>query len=174
MSKCFASTGLRVGWAFGPANVLNKMMAILSHIGAWAPRAEQEAAAIYLKEKENVNKYLKNFSTRIEKRLKACYNGFKTLQAEGYNVDAIAPQAAIYLTIKIDLKGKTKADGTKIESAAQTTAYLLDEAGLAVVPFSCFGAPTESVWFRIAVGTATMDDIDDCFVQLKKALQKLS
>ena len=43
ISKVFASTGVRVGWSFGPAQVLNKMKAILSHVGAWAPMAEQKA-----------------------------------------------------------------------------------------------------------------------------------
>ncbi|HEX5149942.1 MAG TPA: aminotransferase class I/II-fold pyridoxal phosphate-dependent enzyme, partial [Parafilimonas sp.] len=40
ISKAFAATGVRVGWAFGPVAVLAKMKAFLSHIGAWAPMAE--------------------------------------------------------------------------------------------------------------------------------------
>ncbi len=42
ISKAFAATGVRVGWSLGPANVIAKMKAILSHIGAWAPMAEQK------------------------------------------------------------------------------------------------------------------------------------
>ena len=49
ISKAFAATGVRVGWAMGPAEVLSKMKAILTHIGAWAPMAEQKAVARYLK-----------------------------------------------------------------------------------------------------------------------------
>jgi len=51
-------------------------------------------------------------------------------------VDVLAPEAAIYLTIKIDLAGKKKrADGKLLEDQAAVTSYLLDEAQLAVVPF---------------------------------------
>ena len=39
ISKVFAATGVRVGWAFGPSVIVDKMKAILSHIGAWAPMA---------------------------------------------------------------------------------------------------------------------------------------
>ena len=39
LSKSFAATGVRVGWAFGPQVIIDKMKAILSHVGAWAPKA---------------------------------------------------------------------------------------------------------------------------------------
>ena len=48
ISKVFAATGVRVGWSVGPAIVINKMKAILTHVGAWAPMAEQKAVANYL------------------------------------------------------------------------------------------------------------------------------
>ena len=48
ISKSFAATGVRVGWALGPQMVLTKMKAINSHVGAWAPMAEQHAVAKYL------------------------------------------------------------------------------------------------------------------------------
>ena len=34
----FAATGLRVGWAFGPTDVIGKMNTLLMHMGGWAPR----------------------------------------------------------------------------------------------------------------------------------------
>ncbi len=49
-SKCFAATGVRVGWGFGPANVINHMKAIVGHMGAWSPKAEQVAMAKFLKQ----------------------------------------------------------------------------------------------------------------------------
>ena len=39
ISKIFAATGVRVGWGMGPANVINKIKVILTHVGAWAPMA---------------------------------------------------------------------------------------------------------------------------------------
>ena len=45
ISKAFASTGLRVGWAVAPADVIRPMNDVVGHVGAWAPRAEQVATA---------------------------------------------------------------------------------------------------------------------------------
>ena len=46
LSKAFAATGIRVGWAFGPSHIVAKMKAILGHIGAWSPKAEQVATSM--------------------------------------------------------------------------------------------------------------------------------
>ena len=48
ISKSLAATGVRVGWAFGPMEVIDKMKSILGHVGAWAPRPEQFAAARFI------------------------------------------------------------------------------------------------------------------------------
>ena len=110
LSKSFSATGLRVGWSLGPAHVIGKMKALLSHIGAWAPMAEQKAAAVYLQNKEAIKKYTATFKAGLEERLQTIYRGIQELKAKGYNVDAIAPQAAMYLTIKIDVAGKKDGD----------------------------------------------------------------
>lgn len=173
ISKVFAATGVRVGWAFGPKIILDKMKAILSHIGAWAPMAEQKAVARFLYNKEAIDSFLKNFKTEIEIRLRNIYNGLQQLKSEGFAVDAIAPQAAIYLTIKIDLAGKITADGKKLETQSAVTAYLLNEARLAVVPFYAFGAEKNSPWYRLSVGTCKKEEIAEMIEQLRTALRKL-
>ena len=61
ISKCFAATGVRVGWSMGPATILNKMKAILSHVGAWAPMPEQKGLTKFLGETENIKAYLTHF-----------------------------------------------------------------------------------------------------------------
>ena len=58
ISKVFAATGVRVGWSFGPAVIIDKMKAILGHIGAWAPMAEQKAVAKFLQNNEAIDRYL--------------------------------------------------------------------------------------------------------------------
>src|SRR5205814_5241757 len=100
ISKAFAATGVRVGWAMGPVNVLNKMKAINSHIGAWAPMAEQKAVAKYLLQTEAINRYFTHFKAEVNERLQRIYIGFQQLKAAGFRVDAVAPQAAIYLTVR--------------------------------------------------------------------------
>ena len=173
ISKVFAATGVRVGWGLGPATVINKMKAILTHIGAWAPMAEQKAVAYYLGNREAIHKYLAHFKSEIEERLRRIYNGFDGLKKEGFSVDAIAPEAAIYLTIKIDLAGKVTPDGKMLATQGDVTAYLLNNAGLAVVPFYAFGAEKNSPWYRLSVGTCKKEEIDEMIGKLREALISL-
>lgn len=174
ISKVFAATGVRVGWALGPENVIGKMKAILSHIGAWAPMAEQRAVAEYLHMNKAIAVYLDHFKSEIAFRLRSIYDGFIALKAKGYAVDAVAPQAAIYLTIQLNLTGKKTADGTVLATQSDVTSYILGEAKLAVVPFSAFGADAANPWYRLSVGTSVKEEIPEMLAKLETALAKLS
>lgn len=174
ISKVFSATGVRVGWALGPENVIAKMKAILSHLGAWAPMAEQHAVAKYLPMKEAIGSYLTNFKSEIAFRLQSIYDGIIALKAKGFKVDAIAPQAAIYLTIQIDLVGSKTVEGTILATQSDVTQYILSEAKIAIVPFSAFGAGANSSWYRLSVGTCRKQDIPTVLSQLGTALEKLS
>ena len=174
ISKSFAATGVRVGWSMGPANLIAKMKAINSHVGAWSPMAEQHATANYLKQTANIDAYFTHFKAGISERLNRIYAGLLQLKAAGFTVDAVAPQAAIYLTIQVDLVGKKTAAGNILTKQTDVTAYLLDEAKLAIVPFSAFGASTQSSWYRLSVGTCKTAEINAMLQQLKDALQRLS
>jgi len=173
ISKVFAATGVRVGWSMGPETVINKMRAILTHVGAWAPMAEQKAVAKFLLQHDAIDKFLLNFRREIEVRLRTIYDGFIQLKKEGFGVDAIPPQAAIYLTIKLDLAGKNTAAGKLLQTQSEVTAYILNEAKLAVVPFYAFGASRNSPWYRLSVGTCKKEEIGEMFQKLKMALQPL-
>ena len=173
ISKVFAATGVRVGWSFGPSTIINKMKAILTHIGAWAPMAEQKAVAYYLGNRDAIKRYMTHFKKEIEERLLKIYDGFQQLKNEGLPVDAIAPEAAIYLTIKIDLAGKKTAEGKLLEDQNEVTGYVLNEAKLAVVPFYAFGASHSSPWYRLSVGTCKKDEISEMIEKLGEALRKI-
>ncbi len=173
ISKAFAATGVRVGWAFGPVKLINKMKAILSHVGAWSPKAEQVATARYLDKDDATDEYLFKIKNDISKRLNAFHDGFTALKNEDFEVDSIPPQAAMYLTVRFNLTGKTTQDGKTLESIPDVTQYLLDEAGLAIVPFYAFGASRKSTWYRLSVGTSVYEEIDELFSKLKEALAKL-
>lgn len=173
ISKAFASTGVRVGWAFGPLHVINKMKAMLSHIGAWSPKAEQMATAQYLNQTEAVSTYIDQIKQELNYRLVAFYDGFERLKKNGFSVRAIQPEAALYLTVQFDLVGKTTESGEVLKTIQEVTSYLLKEAKLAIVPFYAFGASTDSNWFRLSVGTAKKEDISTIFELLEIALQKL-
>ncbi len=174
ISKSLSATGVRVGWSMGPKPIIDKMKAILTHVGAWAPKAEQMASAKYLSDLTLYDKFIEEQKVKISARLDGFYNGFQTLKNEGFKVDAIAPQAAIYLTINFSLHGLKTANGAILETTKDVTKYILDEAKLAVVPFYCFGASDNSPWYRMSVGTCKITDIDDVINNLRIALKKLT
>jgi len=174
ISKSLAATGIRVGWAMGPKFIIDKMKAILTHVGAWAPKAEQMATARFLSELDRYDTFLKIQKDKINKRLQGFYSGLTALKQEGFKVDVIAPQAAIYLTVKFDLQDQITNNGTQLKTTRDITKYLLDEAKLAIVPFYAFGASENSHWYRISVGTCKLTDIDEIISNLRKALTKLS
>jgi len=173
ISKVFAATGIRVGWAFGPANIIDKMKSIMGHIGAWSPMAEQKATAKFLYDTKAIDAYLLHFKNEVEIRLQRIYDGLQALKKEGFDVDAVAPQAAIYLTIRINLVGKRTANGKLLEKQTDVTDYLLNEARLAVVPFYAFGAAASSSWYRLSVGTCKKEETPEMLSILKEALKKL-
>ena len=101
------------------------------------------------------------------------YKGFQQLKAEGYNVDAVTPQAAIYLSIRFKLHGMKTADGKILETTKDVTKYILDEGKVAVVPFYAFGTEEDSSWYRLSVGTCKIEDVDGVINNLRAALKKL-
>jgi aspartate aminotransferase len=52
--------------------------------------------------------------------------------------------------------------------------YLLEAAGVAVVPFQAFGAPADDGWFRLSVGAVGLDDVAAALPRLERALAGLS
>jgi aspartate aminotransferase len=174
ISKAFAATGVRVGWAMGPAEIVVKMRSINSHVGAWAPMAEQKAVARYLPQTAAIDRYFAHFKAEVNERLQHIFTGFQQMKQAGFKVDAIAPEAAIYLTIQIDYVGNRTAGGKLLEKQEEVTSYVLDEAKLAIVPFYCFGSNPESSWYRLSVGTCKKEEISEMLAALQKALEKLS
>jgi aspartate aminotransferase len=174
MSKAFAATGVRVGWAFGPEAIMNKMASILSHVGAWAPNPEQFAAGEFLADSHLYQAYLSAFKDRLSSVLAVLYEGFVALKAKGYAVDAIPPQAGLYLTVKLDLTGYRTAAGQVINAQPAVWDYVLNQAGMALVPFSSFGDKPDSPWYRLSIGTCTPDIAAEALASLEKALSGLS
>lgn len=156
VSKNFAATGVRVGWGYGPQLVIQKMKTILSHVGAWAPMAEQKGLATFFSDLPAVEAYLHEFRRKIACCLDGFYKGLLALKEEGCAIDVIAPQASIYLTVKMDLPG-------------DIFDQLLNE-GVAVIPFSAFGAQQAGQWFRLSVGTCKPEDIAPVIQRLRKVL----
>ncbi len=169
VSKAFAGTGLRVGWGVMPPRIRQRMADILGHIGAWAPKAEQMATAALLDQPAAIAAFHTTMTAALEERLDRLHAGFAAMRAEGFPVEAIAPQGAIYLSARFDIVGRT-VRGRALARNEDIRQLLLDDAGLAVVPFQAFGLREESGWFRLSVGAVSPDDIDAAFLRLRATL----
>jgi aspartate aminotransferase len=172
ISKAFAATGLRVGWLLGPPELTARMRDLIGHVGAWAPRAEQVATATFLNNEAAVQAFRKQMSAAVNGRLEAIHAGFSAMKAEGYRVECIQPQGAIYLSLRLDIVGAAF-DGKRIDGNEAIRKLLLEHAGLAVVPFQAFGLEDESGWFRLSVGAVSMDEIAQMFPRVRAFLDRV-
>ncbi len=173
-SKCFAATGVRVGWSFGPKHVISKMTELLGHVGAWAPKPEQHAVGVLLNHPDEVNLYLDHYKSRLNNSLRYLHQAVQQMKNEGLKVDSIEPMGALYLTIKLDYIGKTTAEGDTIKNSTALVSYLIDKAGVALVPFSAFGTGPEAPWFRASVGSVSLEELQAMVPRLRNALTQLS
>jgi aspartate aminotransferase len=150
ISKGFAATGMRVGWAVLPPYLQPKMKALIGHMGAWAGRPEQIATAALLNDTEAVAEYNRWIKAEIDARLDTLYAGIMDMKSQGLPVDAIEPQGAIYLSFRVDIADRTN---------ESIRSMLLEEAGMAVVPFQAFDLNEDSGWFRISIGAVGTEEI---------------
>ena len=174
ISKAFAATGVRVGWAIGPTDVIDRMSAILGHVGAWAPRAEQLATAKMLDEPGACRSYVDGLKAGIVGRLSALHEGFQALKGQGLPVDSLSPEGAIYLTVQLAPFGKKTPAGQTLTTNEEVRRYVLDAAGIGIVPFQAFGYPGDTGWFRLSVGAVSMREIQDALPRLGEALRALA
>jgi aspartate aminotransferase len=174
ISKAYAATGVRVGWAVGPVDVIERMSAILGHVGAWAPRAEQIATAELLDDPAGCAEYNAKFIAGIQRRLDATYKAFVAMMAKGLPVDVIAPMGAIYLSARIYPFGKRTPEGKVLTTNEEVRAWILSAAAIGVVPFQAFGVPEESGWYRLSVGAVSEAQIAEAMPRLEAALCTLS
>jgi aspartate aminotransferase len=165
ISKSFAATGLRVGWALGPSDIIRSMADFLVHVGAWAPRAEQVATAAMLAQGAAIDDFHRTMKHGLRARLDLLHDGIVAMRDRGLPVDATAPAGAMYLSARFALPvGDNEAIRT----------YLLREADFAAVPFQGFGVAEDSGWFRLSVGASSIPDIEAAVPRLVGAVERAS
>jgi aspartate aminotransferase len=172
ISKSLAATGLRVGWSLAAPAVTARLSNLIGHVGAWAPRPEQVALAEFLLDAEAVEEFRGQMIERVHVRLDALYNGFSEMNDAGYPLECVYPQGAIYLSLRLDLKGR-RYRGAGLDTNHAIRELLLEHAGLAAVPFQAFGLDDETGWFRLSVGAVSLEEIQQCFPRLRRLLDDL-
>jgi aspartate aminotransferase len=174
ISKAFAATGLRVGWGVGPVDVMSRMSAVLGHIGAWAPRPEQVATVALLDDPAAVREFEEAFQPEVRRRLDLLHAGFQGMKERGLPVDSVPPMGAIYLSVRIAPFGRRTPEGAELRTNDDIRRYVLEAAGVAVVPFQAFGVTTDDGWFRLSVGAVSVAEIEAAMPRLEEALRRLA
>ncbi len=163
VSKTYAMTGWRIGFTTGPAPLINAMAKIQGQSTSNASHIAQVAATAALTgPQEPVAEMKKAFNERrleIVERLRAIPG-----------VDCREPLGAFYAFPDISAYvGKSNADGKVLEDDVAVCDYLIDAAGVAIVPGAGFGAPG---FARMSYACA-MDDIKQGVDRMGKALTAL-
>lgn len=172
ISKGLAATGLRVGWLLAAPELTSRMRDLIGHVGAWAPRPEQVATAKFLQNEPAVQAFRKQMNAAVHERLEALHAGFTAMKADGFPVECIQPQGAIYLSLRLDVAGRS-IDGSVLDGNETVRKTILEQAGLAAVPFQAFGLMEETGWFRLSVGAVSIDEITQMFPRLRALLGRI-
>jgi aspartate aminotransferase len=171
ISKAFAATGLRVGWALGPPDVIRAMSDISGHVGAWAPRPEQAATAKMFCDTRAVSEYIGGMRREASARLRTLAAGLSAMGDAGLPVRCISPQGAIYVSAQFDLRGRKTPDGASLDTNDAIRRYLLTAAGLGAVPFQAFGLPGDTGWFRLSIGIVSVAEIEALLPRICRAIE---
>ncbi len=155
LSKTFAMTGWRVGYAAGPKEIIDAMIKInsqsISNVNSIAQKA---AVAALVKPKDFLNDWIKAYDERRR------YMVEKLNEIPG--VSCLMPKGAFYAFPNVKElieKGRFKDDFDLAE-------YLLEEAKIAVVPGTAFGFPG---YLRFSYATS-MENIVEGLERFKKAV----
>jgi len=156
VSKAYAMTGWRIGYAAGPAGIIKAMKTIQSQSTSNPASISQAAAAAALEGDQGcIKTMLSAFKSRHDKIL-PLLNALPGVQCN-------PAQGAFYLFPDFkDAISNTK----NVNDDVGMAEYLLESAGVALVPGSAFGAPG---FMRLSYATS-MENLENALDRLKNAL----
>lgn len=162
VSKTYSMTGWRIGYAAGPVEIIKAMTRLQSQSTSNPCSISQWAAVEALTGPQDaIDVMVEEFSKRRDIMV-ARLNAMD-------GVDVAKPQGAFYTFASVSgVLGKSF-KGTKIETSVDLAGYLLDEAGVAVVPGEPFGDDT-SVRLSYAIA---LESIEKGLDRMDKALKDL-
>ncbi len=132
VSKAYAMTGWRIGYAGGPVPVINAIKKILTQNNGNPCSISQAAAVAAL---EGPQDFLKDRAASFKERRDYLLSRMETMPG----LVCHAPEGAFYLYPDCaGLINRTAPDGTAIESSTDLARYLLARHDLAVVPGAAF------------------------------------
>ena len=133
VSKAYAMTGLRIGYACGPKEVIQAMVKYQSHAPSSANAAAQHAAAVALTMDQTCVEEMRKVYEQRRNKLVELINDIPGLSCR-------MPSGAFYVMMNIrGIQGKTF-DGRVLDSSATIAEMMLEHAHVAVVPGVAFMA----------------------------------
>ena len=164
LSKTYAMTGWRLGYAAGPAELIKAMSTIQSQSTSSPCSISQMAGITALNGPQDFVKETHEVFAARRKMVHKLVN-----QVSGLKCDL--PQGAFYMFIDCSgLFGKKTPQGIVLKNSNDVTIYLLEQVYLAVV----FGAPFGAEgYLRISYATSEANLIEAC-KRLKEACDMLS
>lgn len=134
VSKTYAMTGWRVGWAVGPAAVIKAASKLVGHATSGVCRVNQAGAIAAVTANPT---FFEPVRDGLVVRRDIAVAGLN--RASGINVGPV-PRGAFYLFPRVDgLFGRTSPGGRTLDSGRAVADFLIHEAGVAVVPGEAFG-----------------------------------
>lgn len=134
VAKTYAMTGWRVGWMYGPGDVMKAAANFQSHVTSNVCNISQRAALAALEGDQQV---VADMRTAFDQRRHTIVDMLR--EVEGFDVPE--PTGAFYVFPNVkDVLGK-EIHGRVPQTSAQLAEIILDEAKVAVVPGEAFGAP---------------------------------
>ena len=158
LSKSYAMTGWRIGYAGGPQKVIAKMKALQSQLIAHAPSISQIAAIQAL---EGDQTPLATMKEAFVKRRAFCVKEFKTIK----NISFAEPEGAFYIFFSVE-----KLLGEKYPTATAWAEALLEKEKVAVVPGEAFSYPG---YIRLSYA-ASMEDLEQAIKRIKRFTSNIS
>ncbi|RQR32741.1 aspartate transaminase [Burkholderia sp. Bp9143] len=151
VSKTYAMTGWRIGYAAGPADLIAAMDTLQSQSTSNASSISQAAALAALTGDQSfVAQSVGVYRSRRDRALEAL-NAIPGLSCR-------APDGAFYLYVNCGgLIGRITPQGKRLDTDADVVLYLLEHAGVALVAGTSYGV---SPYFRMSIATA-VEIIDD-------------
>ncbi len=163
VSKTYAMTGWRIGWAAGPRELIRALDTLLSQAAGNACSVSQAAAAAALDGDQSfVAESVATYRARRDKTA-AGINAIPGLSCR-------LPEGAFYLYIDCaGLIGRSTPEGKTLDTDGDVVLYLLERAGVAVVAGEAYGL---SPYFRLSIATA-LDTLDEGVGRIAAAVADL-
>ena len=159
VSKSLCATGIRVGWVFGPQDIIGKMTEVFSHIGAWAPKPEQNAVGMYLNDYEEMVEFVTKKTKQYSKISTKICDKIEELKNRNFNIDYQKPEGGIYISIYLG-------ESLSFPSMESYTKFLINRCGIGLVPFEYFGSKENKGWFRMSIGGVDPNNVEDILKSL--------